>query len=406
MTERIKNGRKNLKEGGVTLVALVITIIVLLILAGVALATLTGDSGILSNSENAKEETLKANVKEKLQLAIMEYKVGQYTEGKTLKEYLELAGATEVTEAGTKGKMDGYNFEIENGVVTVTKSTTEVTGKVKLKDVYTEEMIGQTINYTTTNALPSDVEWIIIGQDEEGNVLATTNRPLGVDETESDYLFNMTFNVSLWLTYEEDLNKKCAELFAGSIQNQNVKVESMDLDHVNLVTGFEVPEFNTYTFKDQADNDYANKIVNYYHPDATSENNWSKNTATYNNDYYYYCVYGEDVYYEWEGIGNAEKYTKSLKNLDLILGKNNEFNYVLASKSVDLGSVGANFGFARVGGVGGVYSHGDYFCYANSSNFADVIHSESNSIRPIIYLSSEFVVEENEDGTYRLAENV
>ena len=39
---------------GVTLVALVITIIVLLILAGVALAMLTGDSGILTNAENAK----------------------------------------------------------------------------------------------------------------------------------------------------------------------------------------------------------------------------------------------------------------------------------------------------------------------------------------------------------------
>ena len=36
---------------GVTLVALVITIIVLLILAGVSLAMLTGDSGILTNAD-------------------------------------------------------------------------------------------------------------------------------------------------------------------------------------------------------------------------------------------------------------------------------------------------------------------------------------------------------------------
>ncbi len=38
---------KILKEKGVTLIALVITIIVLLILAGVSIATLTGDNGIL-----------------------------------------------------------------------------------------------------------------------------------------------------------------------------------------------------------------------------------------------------------------------------------------------------------------------------------------------------------------------
>ena len=38
---------KGRKEKGITLIALVITIIVLLILAGVVIATLTGDNGIL-----------------------------------------------------------------------------------------------------------------------------------------------------------------------------------------------------------------------------------------------------------------------------------------------------------------------------------------------------------------------
>ena len=41
------------RENGITLIALVITIIVLLILAGVALATLTGQGNIIENSENA-----------------------------------------------------------------------------------------------------------------------------------------------------------------------------------------------------------------------------------------------------------------------------------------------------------------------------------------------------------------
>ena len=58
------------KHSGITLIALVITIIVLLILAGVALATLTGDSGILNNAENAKENTTLANIREQVQLAV------------------------------------------------------------------------------------------------------------------------------------------------------------------------------------------------------------------------------------------------------------------------------------------------------------------------------------------------
>ena len=53
--------KQNLKErengkNGITLIALVITIIVLLILAGVTIATLTGDNGILTKAQNAKEK--------------------------------------------------------------------------------------------------------------------------------------------------------------------------------------------------------------------------------------------------------------------------------------------------------------------------------------------------------------
>ena len=42
---------------GITLIALVITIIVLLILAGITIATLTGDNGILTKTNEAKEQT-------------------------------------------------------------------------------------------------------------------------------------------------------------------------------------------------------------------------------------------------------------------------------------------------------------------------------------------------------------
>ena len=45
------------KNKGITLIALVITIIVLLILAGVAIVTLTGDNGILTQAGKAKTQT-------------------------------------------------------------------------------------------------------------------------------------------------------------------------------------------------------------------------------------------------------------------------------------------------------------------------------------------------------------
>ena len=49
---------KPIKENkGITLIALVITIIVLLILAAVSIATLTGENGILSQAGRASEQT-------------------------------------------------------------------------------------------------------------------------------------------------------------------------------------------------------------------------------------------------------------------------------------------------------------------------------------------------------------
>lgn len=55
---------------GITLIALVVTIIVLLILAGVSIAMLTGDNGILTQSKTAKTDTEKAEAVERINLAL------------------------------------------------------------------------------------------------------------------------------------------------------------------------------------------------------------------------------------------------------------------------------------------------------------------------------------------------
>ena len=57
-------------QKGITLIALVITIIVLLILAGVSIAMLTGDNGILTQAGNAKKDTLEAEAVERVNLEL------------------------------------------------------------------------------------------------------------------------------------------------------------------------------------------------------------------------------------------------------------------------------------------------------------------------------------------------
>ena len=60
------------RETGITLIALVISIIVLLILAGVTIAALSGDNGILTRAKEAKEKTEQAQQDEEETLSNME----------------------------------------------------------------------------------------------------------------------------------------------------------------------------------------------------------------------------------------------------------------------------------------------------------------------------------------------
>ena len=101
----MKNFRKN--EIGITLIALVITVIVLLILAGVTIATITGDNGILTRAQEAKNQTENAGDIEKIRLAITEAQIGE-------NGYQEL-DATNFQEA-LNNQFEGKNLQLtDNG---------------------------------------------------------------------------------------------------------------------------------------------------------------------------------------------------------------------------------------------------------------------------------------------------
>ena len=72
------------KNKGITLIALVITVIVLLILAGVSIAMLTGENGILNQAKKAKEETERSGEKENDILERYEQYIVGRTNGGTL----------------------------------------------------------------------------------------------------------------------------------------------------------------------------------------------------------------------------------------------------------------------------------------------------------------------------------
>ena len=92
----MKNVQKQTK--GITLIALVITIIVLLILAGVAIATLTGENGILTQAENAKTKTEKATEEERIAMAVLADQTNNLGEGITVKGLQDELGSDATVE--------------------------------------------------------------------------------------------------------------------------------------------------------------------------------------------------------------------------------------------------------------------------------------------------------------------
>ena len=97
--------KKVCKENkGITLVALVITIIVLLILASITAAALTGENGIIAKGNSAKLNTEQASILEQLRLEVQE-KTLDMEGNKSHIEYLKTKGIIEEeTNVGVLGK--------------------------------------------------------------------------------------------------------------------------------------------------------------------------------------------------------------------------------------------------------------------------------------------------------------
>ena len=91
------------KQKGITLIALVVTIIVLLILAGVSIAMLTGNNGILTQGKRAKEEQAHAAVKEGIMLLYNEYRTKQEVNSSKVQEETKVASTELVKIAANSG---------------------------------------------------------------------------------------------------------------------------------------------------------------------------------------------------------------------------------------------------------------------------------------------------------------
>ena len=115
-------------QRGVTLIALVVTIIVLIILAGVAIAALTGENGLITRSRESKKLQIEGEVRDRVILAVAAAKVAAENEATKNAGYLASANLgtsglvyTTLTADLTSGL--GYTLTPGTGKISVVYTT-------------------------------------------------------------------------------------------------------------------------------------------------------------------------------------------------------------------------------------------------------------------------------------------
>ena len=111
---------------GITLISLVVTIIILLILAGVSINLLLGENGIIKRAGQAKEEYENAQIAEQETLNELEKQLGDYNKG--------LPNNTKDTEAGTEVKIPSEWYSTTSAYVS-TEDGSVVKKAVKVASV-------------------------------------------------------------------------------------------------------------------------------------------------------------------------------------------------------------------------------------------------------------------------------
>ena len=248
---------KKLKQTkGITLIALVITIIVLLILAGVTIATLTGDNGILTKAQSAKKVSTDAEIEEKVKLAVIASKINESNTVDTDVLATELNNQfgndgwekTEIDENTWKVTVNGKSYKIDLTTGELEKVTGIIVSANPIK-----VLAGKTATITAT----------LEGIDKTGDISFTVSGATAtisnVNQTENGATATVTIaedatgNIEIEGKLDEEHKSKCTikviqDVTKVAVDSNLAKVETGGtLDIVSCITNKESIEEFTIT---------------------------------------------------------------------------------------------------------------------------------------------------------------
>lgn len=164
---------KKLKSNkGITLIALIATIIILLILAGISISYLLGHNGLFSFVNSTEESTSVAEEREQLEVAIKDTKSGDYLDGR--------AGG--ITVEGLQASLDDIVGEGKTVVTSTNGGKIEVSETTKAMDVVFVIDLSGSMNYGTsttnfvTNSADTRMYAVVSALNESIKTLAQNER--------------------------------------------------------------------------------------------------------------------------------------------------------------------------------------------------------------------------------------
>lgn len=173
----------NNKKDGITLISLVVTIVVLLILAGVSINAVVGDDGVIKSAQESAKLTEESEAKEIMNKVVLEYYLAR--NGETLEEFLK----TKVPN-----RIDNVTRN-EDGTLTISKNgyTITVDNKPGTSDGNnTGGNSGENTNGSETQTPESEINGIKVVENSNGSGTA-----LGKESTYLGNTLYITFNHSI-----------------------------------------------------------------------------------------------------------------------------------------------------------------------------------------------------------------
>lgn len=197
---------KKTKENAITLVALVITIIVLLILAGVSIQAIT-NTGLFANAKKAKEKSIEAQLKEEISLAIQDIQIEETSNAKLfdmeslIEKIPEKLNDITIESDGeeSKGEYKGYNYRITKDYEVIIEGKTNIRIKTEITPKEcTKENVVMNVEITSNESpIKRIVEPENLSKNSEGEYIVSKNGQYKfIVETENGDITEKTVTVS------------------------------------------------------------------------------------------------------------------------------------------------------------------------------------------------------------------